>query len=295
MDIRGVEPQQMALRGVQISAGRAISRIDLEHRRRVAVLGEVARRRLLGPEGGVGSWIRIEGRPFQVIGLLDGVGTQLWRDEATELDEQVWIPLKTLFAFGPRRGSDQDIVDSILLQVRHRHLYDELKQEVRSILAPRLRVSSTDEEAIVLASPIDQLRQLPLDQSNGLLLILGATTLVIGGVGILNMMLDSVHERRQEIGVRLAVGARRRDVLGQFFLETFVITGLGGGIGMALGVGGCWFLTRLQVPDLIPVPILKAEIIWMTLGIMSLVAFSSGLIPAWRASRIDPSLTLRVE
>ena len=97
MDIRGVEPQQTALRGVQIGAGRAISRIDLDHRRRVAVLGNVARRRLLGPEGGVGSWIRIEGRPFQVIGLLDGVGTQLWRDEATELDEQVWIPLKTLY------------------------------------------------------------------------------------------------------------------------------------------------------------------------------------------------------
>jgi putative ABC transport system permease protein len=294
-DIRGVEPQQMRLRGVRIGAGRSLSQADLEHRRRVAVLGDVARRRLLGPEGGVDSWIRIDGRPFRVVGLLERVGTQLWRDQATELDEQIWIPLKTLFAFGPRRGRDLDVVDSILLRVRHRQLYDALKQETRSTLAQRLRVSATDEEAISIASPMDQLRQLPIDQSVGLLLILGATTLVIGGVGVLNMMLDSVQERKQEIGVRMAVGARRRDIVGQFFLETFVITAFGGGIGLALGIGGCRLLAELQVPDLIPVPILKAEVVWMALGIMSFVGFSSGLIPAWRAARVDPSVTLRAE
>jgi putative ABC transport system permease protein len=261
----------------------------------VAVLGDTARRRLLGPEGRVGAWVRIGGLPFQVIGLLAPVGTQLWQDGPTRVDEQLWIPLTTLFTFGPRYGADAEIVDAIAVRLRARRDYVALKREVRAILAERLRVAVTDEEAVRMASPIDALDKLPLDQMGGLLLTLGATTLVIGGVGILTMMLDAVHERRQEIGVRLAVGARRRDVLGQFFLETFVITGLGGFAGLGLGIGGCWVLARLHVPDLIPVPILRAEIALLGLGVMGGVGVVAGSVPAWRAARIDPSLTLRAE
>lgn len=129
----------------------------------------------------------------------------------------------------------------------------------------------------------------------GLLFTLGATTLMIGGVGILTMMLDAVQERRQEIGVRLAVGARRRDILSQFFLETLVITGLGGLLGIALGLAGCVALTQFAVGDLIPVPLVRWETIAIALGVMTFVGFSSGLFPAWRASRVDPSVTLRAE
>ena len=295
VDVRGVEPAHVVLRGVRVQAGRAIGRTDLDHRRRVAVLGDETRRRLLGAEGGVGSWVRIAGLPFEVVGLLAPVGTQLWQDGPSRIDEQVWIPLTTLFGFGPRYGHDAEIVDAIALRVRERREYRALKQEVRGILAERLRVGATDEEAIRMASPIDSLEKLPLDQMSGLLLTIGVTTLVIGGVGILTMMLDAVHERRQEIGVRLAVGARRRDVLVQFFLETFFITSLGGLLGLALGAGGCWVLTRLQVPDLIPVPILRAEVALLGLGVMSAVGVIAGSVPAWRAARVDPSLTLRAE
>ncbi len=98
VDVRGVEPQHLDLRGVSLAAGRGLTRSDLDHRRRVALLGDKARRRLLGPQAGVGAWIRIEGRPFQVVGLLSAVGTQLWRDEATEIDEQIWVPITTVLA-----------------------------------------------------------------------------------------------------------------------------------------------------------------------------------------------------
>ncbi len=295
LDVRGVEPAAISLRGARLAAGRAIARGDLDHRRRVAVLGDEARRRLLGAQGGVGTWIRIDGRPFEVIGLLAPVGTQLWQDGPTGIDEQVWIPLTSLFAFGPRYGADEDIVDSIHFTSADRHHYDAAKREVRAVLAGRLRVAPTDEEALRTASPIDHLRRLPIDQMAGLLLVLGATTLVIGGVGILNMMLDSVYERRQEIGIRLAVGARRRDVVWQFFLETFVITGLGGLAGLALGLAGCWALARLDVPDLVPVPILRGEIVVLALAVMGAVGIAAGVVPAWRAARVDPSLTLRAE
>jgi len=92
LNIRGVVPENVELRGVRVSAGRGITRDDLHHRRRVAVLGTKARERLLGPHGGVGSSIRIAGQPFTVVGLLSRVGMQLWQDGPSQLDEQVWIP-----------------------------------------------------------------------------------------------------------------------------------------------------------------------------------------------------------
>lgn len=295
LDVRGIEPQHAVLRGVVPVAGRAIGRTDGDHRRRVAVLGDTARRNLLGAEAGVGAWIRIAGRRFRVIGLLPRIGTQLWQDGPSLLDEQVWIPLQTSFAFGQRWGTDDDVIDSIEMRARDRRDTDALKREVRTILARRLRISPTDDEAVLMASPLDALRQLPLDQMRGLLFTLGATTLVIGGVGLLTMMLDAVHERRQEIGVRLAVGARRRDILRQFLLETLFITALGGAVGLALGVGGCWLLMQVDAPDLIPIPILRGEVVAIALAVMGTVGLASGVVPAWRAARVDPSITLRAE
>ncbi len=294
-DVRGVEPAGMEMHGTAIAAGRPILDGDLRGRRRVTVLGDGIRRRLLGGSGGVGATIRIRGQSFRVVGVLKRVGTQLWRDNGEEIDEQVWIPLTTLFTIDPRDGKDDDVVDNILVRVGRRQDYDALKVELRAALAERLRFSPSDEEAVNMASPIDLLRRLPVDQTTGLLLILGGATLLIGGIGILTMMLDAVQERRQEIGVRLAVGARRRDVVWQFFLETFVITGIGGLVGIALGIGGALGLATIQVPDLIPVPMLRGWIVALAFGVMTFVGLAAGLVPAWRAARVDPSVTLRAE
>jgi len=293
-DVRGVEPAHLALRGVRVAAGRAISQADLDGRRRVALLGDKARRRLLGPDGRVGATIRIRGMPYAVIGFLAPVGTQLSRD-FDEIDQQVWIPLTALLAEGSRYGVDDDVLDMIVLRARDRRVYDDLKAEVHAILARQLSVDPGDDEAIRVISPIEALRKIPIDQMRGLFLILAVTTLAIGGIGILNMMLDSVQERRQEIGVRLAVGARRRDVVAQFFLETLAITAVGGIVGLLLGIAACAALARLHVPDVIPLPILRAWTVWLALGIMGLVGLAAGIIPAWRAAGVEPSITLRAE
>jgi putative ABC transport system permease protein len=134
-----------------------------------------------------------------------------------------------------------------------------------------------------------------LDRQAGVLFALAATTLIIGGIGVLNMMLDSVRERRREIGLRLAVGARRRDIVLQFFLETFTVVSLGGALGVALGIAGCLGLEALHVPDVVPVPVLSAGVVWLAVGVMGGVGLVAGVIPAWRASKVDPALTLRVE
>jgi putative ABC transport system permease protein len=294
VDIRGLDPEAMAVRGVPLAAGRGITRADLDHRRRVVVLGDKVRRRLLGVEGGLGSWVRIAGKPFKVVGLLAQVGTQLSRDRL-EIDEHAWIPITTLQANWPRPWTDEFVVSKIIYRMRDRSLMAETEREVRAILAERLRVPSDDVEAVGIWSAIKFLQKLPIDQTQGLMFVLAAATLVIGGIGVLNMMLDSVHERRQEIGVRLAVGARQRDVVAQFLVETFTIAFAGGLAGAVLGIAGCLLLASLELPDVVPVPQLSLSVVALALGVLGFVALAAGVIPAWRAARIDPALTLRME
>jgi putative ABC transport system permease protein len=294
VDVRGIEPEVMEIRAVPLAAGRGITHSDVDHRRRVVVLGDTVRRTLLGAEGGVGSWVRIAGKPFKVVGFLEHVGTQLNRDRML-IDEQVWIPISAMQANWPKWWTDDYVVSKLVYRMPGRDLLEETEDEVRAILAERLQVAADDTEAVGIHSAVKVLRQIPLDEMQAVMFILAATTLLIGGIGILSMMLDSVHERRQEIGVRLAIGARRRDIVAQFFVETLTVTGLGGLVGVALGVGGCLLLGRLEVPDLIPMPILNTRIVVLAVGVMGAVGLGAGVIPAWRAARVDPAETLRME
>ena len=293
-DTRGVEPGGIEIRGVRVSSGRQISQADLDQRRRVLVLGQEAREKLLGPRGGVGSRVRVAGSSFEVVGILERLGQQFGGDGA-DIDDQLWLPITTHRVLWPTPWIDELDVSTVLYRIPHRDLVAETQAEIRSILAERLRVSPTDEEAIMMWSPLTALQSLPLDQQRGMMFVLAATTLIIGGIGVLNMMLDSVRERRREIGLRLAVGARKRDIVIQFFFETFTIVALGGGLGLALGVGGCVLLGSLDFPDVVPVPILSGSVVGLAVGVMGGVGLVAGVVPAWRAAQTDPALTLRIE
>jgi putative ABC transport system permease protein len=302
LEVRGVEPESQAIRDVPLASGRLISREDVEHRRRVLVVGHRTRERLLGAEGRVGSWVRLDGTPFQVVGVLGRVGTQLSRDGA-EIDDQLWVPLSVHLALWPNPWVDEEMLSTIFTRAKDRKRIDEAKGELRRVLAERLGVAPDDEEAVPIFSPVEMLERLPLEQQNGLYLLIALTTLLVGGIGILAMMLDSVQERRAEIGVRLALGARRRDVLLQFLWEGVAIGALGGGLGVALGTGGALFLASEAFRggispaqrDLVPVPELSLSVVLLAVLAMGGVAIVAGLVPAWRAARIDPAETLRVE
>jgi putative ABC transport system permease protein len=301
-EVRGVEPEGIAIRGAPLAAGRLISHADVDHRRRVVVLGETAREQLLGAAGGVGSVVRIAGRPFRVIGILGRVGTQLARD-GDAIDEQIWVPLSTHFILWPNPYVQEDMLSSILVRMRDRTLLDATEAEVRRVLADRLGVAPDDKEAVPLVSPVAMLRKIPVDQQNAVNFLISATTILVGGIGVLSMMLDSVRERRTEIGIRLAVGARRRDVLLQLFFETAFIVALGGALGIALGIATTSLLAspslRAGIPpalnDLIPVPSLRAGTIFAAVAILAATGLFSSLVPAWRAARIDPAVTLRAD
>jgi putative ABC transport system permease protein len=257
---------------------------------------------MLGAEGRIGSWVRLDGTPFQVVGILDRVGTQLSRDGEL-IDDQIWVPLTTHLSLWPDYLLNEEIIRMMIFRVRNREDIGDAKLEIRGILADRLGVAPEDDEAISIWSPIEMLNRLPTKQQTAVNVLIAATTLLIGGIGILSMMLDSVRERRPEIGIRLAVGATRRDILFQFFLETFAIVLLGGLLGVALGVGGCLFLgsealrggLEPGLRDLIPIPELSAAVMAVALGVMGFVGVTAGLVPAWRAAQVDPATTLRDE
>ena len=294
VDVRGMDPAAVAIRGVGVAAGRTLSAADVERRARVVLLGEKTRQRLLGPEGRLGDHIRIAGKPFEVVGFLEPVGTQLSRDRM-EIDEQVWVPISTVQLNWPVWWTDDAVVTKVIYRIPDPRLLDASKLEIRAVLAEQIGVGTDDTEAIRIWSALDQLNRMPMQETRWMLVLLAATTLLVGGIGVLNMMLDAVHERRPEIGVRLAVGARRRDIVAQFFVETATICGLGGIAGAILGVGACVLLTHLPLPDLVPAPALQPGIVGIALGVLAAVGIGSGVVPAWRAARVDPALTLRMD
>ena len=291
VDVRGVEPVMRDLRGVSLAAGRFLSADDVRFQRRVAVIGQTARQRLFGARPVLGKRVDLDGRSFEVVGLLDRVGTQLSRHR-TEIDEQIWIPVTTAQTLAGRGTA----VDAIVARPSERRFNEDLKREVRSILARRLHVSPSDEEAVFIISMVDILSTFDsvFTFMTFFLVVLATTTLAIGGIGVMNMMLVAVNERRREIGVRLAVGALPRHVVGQFLVETLTITLVGGCAGLTLGVLACLVLGLLP-GDLVPVPVILPQVIVLAIVVTIVVGVVSGLAPAWRASRIDPSETLRVE
>ena len=288
--VRGVEPDMRELRAVTLAAGRFVSRDDQRFGRRVAVLGHTARQRLFGSRPAVGRHIVLWGQRFEVAGVLARVGQQLAHD-GPDLDEQVWVPVTTLMTL-----VDRDAVDQILLRPPARQYNAELKREIRVVLNRRLHVAPGDREAVSIISLVDTLAAFDAvgGAINGFLMIVTLTTLAIGGIGVMNMMLVAVSERRREIGLRLAVGARRRDVVGQFLAETLVITLVGGGVGVGLGLAGCGLL-GLVPGEIVPVPVVVPRVVAVAVVVTTLVGVASGVGPAWQAARVAPSESLRAE
>ena len=286
-----VTPEFLDVREWDVVAGRGITQDEVDAAAKVAVVGATVAERLFGDDDPVGGLIRVQNVPFTVVGVLDRKGQSTW---GKDQDDKILIPLSTarLNVQGRNRARGR-AVESISVRVRERDLMKAAEQEIRGVLRQRHRLRATQEDDFVLRNMVEVLES--QESSSRVLSILLAAiagvSLFVGGVGIMNIMLVSVTERTREIGIRVAVGARPRDIRAQFLLEAVTLSLMGGVLGIALGVAAAYATAHFAQWPIVIQP--QAVLLAFSFAVAVGVCF--GLYPARKAARLDPIDALRYE
>ncbi len=282
----GVWPAYFEIQNHTLARGRLFSVGEERGRRRVAVLGSKVGERLDMPtEALLGRTIRIRGVPFEVIGLLAEKGEQGWMNP----DETIYVPLST----AQFRIFGTDRVNSILVQATSEQMMDPAVAEIDARLRRAHRLQPGEPSDFTVRNQTTLLSTLGEATQTFTMLLAGiaAISLLVGGIGIMNIMLVSVTERTREIGVRKALGARRRDIMLQFLVEALVLCLAGGALGIALGVGAARATERLLQWNVAVAPLSVV----VAFGFAGAVGVFFGIWPARRAARLDPIIALRYE
>lgn len=288
--VYGVSPEYLEARDLTVATGRMFDDRDARQGRKVAVLGPTVATELWGDADPIGKRIRIRGAPFEVIGVLGSKGqSSFGRDQ----DDLILSPLETVRSRVIGRRIKADSVQTIFVKAESEDLLGEVQENIDTLLRTEHRIppgEDDDFETQNLASILDASRA-AIGAFTVLLAAIAGISLVVGGVGIMNIMLVAVTERTREIGLRMALGARRRDVLTQFALESVALSLVGGLVGLGIGLLGAAGISAIaDWPFALP-----AWAIPVALGFSSLVGLVFGAYPAWRAARLDPIEALRRE
>jgi putative ABC transport system permease protein len=289
--IQGVTPDYSEVREWGVVTGRFITTEDVAGATKVALLGQTTAENLFGDADPLGQVVRIKKVPFTVIGILDRKGQNSWGQDQ---DDTALIPLSTAKkkVLGVSQANARS-VGSISVKVRPGEDMAEAEAQMRELLRQRHRLQPYQEDDFTLRN-LSEILQTQEESSRVMTYLLAAiasVSLLVGGIGIMNIMLVSVTERTREIGLRMAVGARGRDILTQFLVEAVTLSLIGGVIGIVLGVGGSQAISRFaewrtQVPP---------SAIAMAFGFAAGVGVFFGFYPARKAARLDPIEALRYE
>ncbi|UCD21768.1 MAG: ABC transporter permease [Chloroflexota bacterium] len=293
--IAGVAPEAAWVDNYAVAQGSFITDFDYGARSRVAVLGSEVAETLFGEMDPTGQSLRIGGRQFQVSGVLESRGTGFGLE-----DMRVYIPLSTFYITlaTSQVGSRGSSVNQISVQVESGDGLESAEQEITAILRDTHNIregEDNDFRVLNIASVAEQVAQV-LGILQLVLAGIAGISLLVGGIGIMNIMLVSVTERIREIGLRKAVGAKRRDILIQFLIEAATLGFFGGALGIGLG----W--TIVKIMSVIATNLgfsftamLSGDAIALAVGVAIFIGLASGLYPAIRAARLDPIESLRHE
>jgi len=297
-DVVGIWPEYQDIRSVEVDEGRLISQQDEDQSHRVAVLGHAARQQLFPGQPAVGAELLIRGMPYVVIGVMPKKKQN--SDYSGRDDEHLFVPYSAMARDFPRPakpGIVRGQLDNIVLQVGDAKDHEQAVAQVRSVLSRIHHFDAADKDALFIWNTVETM-QMVMRIFEVMTLFFGVvaiTTLCLGGIGVMNIMLVSVTERTREIGVRKAIGARERDIMRQFFAESATLTIVSGVLGLAAGTGLCALMSALPTPDFFPRPEVTATSIIASVVTLSVVTMAAGMYPARRAAEMTPVESLRYE
>ena len=289
----GVTPEYEAVRNAPIATGQFISPAHLQSRSEVAVLGATTAETLFGLRDPMGQAIRINGRQFTVIGVLKSLGGAALGNQ----DDRVLVPLTTAYyrLSAQRTAQGEITVQNVNVQVKETADLDSAVQEIATIL--RLRHRLTEDDDFAITSQVETIETLEATNETFVVFLgaIASISLLVGGIGIMNIMLVSVTERTREIGIRKAQGAKRRDILFQFVMEATLLS-LGGGIlGVALGIALSNVLDGRTLLGQSFTTVFNADVAVLALAVSAAIGLFFGIYPAIRAARLHPIEALRYE
>ncbi len=282
----GVTPEYFDIRQWNVVLGRSLTADDNRRAAAVCVIGQTVSDALAINEAPIGKDMRVHDLPCRVVGVLETKGSSAF---GMDQDDIVFMP----FATFSRRIIGNDRVGTIMASALSENRIDDAKRAMTAILHVRRHIADGEEDDFAVRDPreVQALLQKVTGMLTTVLAGVAAISLLVGGIGIMNIMLVSVTERTREIGIRLAVGARSDDILGQFLIEAMALCVLGGLLGVAVGLGAAFGVAHLiHVPFVLP-----ALAIPIAFGVSVLVGVTFGVFPARKAAHLNPLAALRFE
>jgi putative ABC transport system permease protein len=284
--VQGESPEYLQIRQWSLAEGEIFGEQQVHTAAKVCVIGKTVAQQLFPNEDPLGKMIRVRDVPCQIIGVLQPKGlSPMGQDQ----DDVVIVPYTTEL----KRINRETWLDVILVQAVSQAAMPIVQQEITSLLMQRHHIKPGGNMDFIVRSQEDiaQAATTTARVMGALLAGVAAVSLVVGGIGIMNIMLVSVTERTREIGIRMAVGARGNDILVQFLIEAVTLSLIGGGVGIMSGIGISQFVASItHWPTLTPV-------VWIVIASLSsaIIGVISGFYPAWKASKLDPIDALRYE